>query len=261
MRKSVGIVVALGLALGGVACGAPAAKTTRIASATPVQASDAVSTTRLAAAVTESSATDEAPPQAEPIPAACEGESTIKDAKLCVAPKAFTKKLCAGIYPEVALSLFAKGTPWTRLWLAGDVEAWNASGGLTHRTKLAFDEEVIVLSKHGAAQAGGIVMTGAMASYDVVRLDGTCVSVMEGELTTRRPPAPKPAMVPWSRLEEPTRHALLASPKVKSTHDAFEKACTMGDKKACEKAERVFSQAVLDHVRSGATLPEPARRP
>lgn len=260
MRKAIGIVVGLGLALGGAAC-APSAKTVRVASATPAEASDAVSTTTLAAAVTESSVVEEAPPQAEPIPMACEGESTIKDAKLCVAPKAFAKKLCSGIYPEVALSLFAKGTPWTRLWLAGDVDAWNASGGLTHRAKLAFDEEVIVLSKHGAAQTGGIMMTGSMASYDVVRLDGTCVSVMEGELTTRRPPAPKPALVPWSRLEEPTRHALLAAPKVKSTHEAFEKACNVGDKKACDKAEKAFSQAILEHVRSGLSLPEPARRP
>jgi hypothetical protein len=157
--------------------------------------------------------------------------------------------------------MFAKGTPWTRLWLAGDVEAWNASGGRTARTKLSFDEEVVVLAKHGAAQAGGIVMTGAMASYDVLRFDGSCVSVLEGELTTARPPSPKPAFVPWSRLEEATRHALLASPKVKASEAAFEKACNVGEKKACEKAERAFTQAVLEHVRSGAALPEPSRRP
>lgn len=261
MRNSVGMVLALGLVLGSVAC-APAAKTVRVASATPAQASDAVSTTTLAAVVTETSAAEEeTPPSPEPLPTACEGESTIKDTKMCVAPKTFAKKLCSGIYPEVALSMFAKGTPWTRLWLAGDVDAWNASGGLTHRAKLAFDEEVIVLSKHGAAQTGGIVMTGAMASYDVLRFDGTCVSVMEGELTTRRPPAPKPATVAWSRLEEPTRHALLAAPKVKTTHDAFEKACNVADNKACDKAERAFSQAILEQVRTGASLPEPARRP
>ena len=40
-------------------------------------------------------------------------------------------------------------------------------------------------------------MTGAQAAYDVLCWDGSCVSVMEGELTTRRPPAPKPN--PWGR--------------------------------------------------------------
>lgn len=260
MRKSIGIV--LGLVIGSAAC-APPPKTVRVAAASPKQASDgvAVSTTTLAAAVTEAPSPAEIAPAPESIPSACEAESTVKDAKLCVAPKAFTKKLCSGVYPEVALAMFSKSTPWTRLWLSGDVDAWNASGGLTHRAKLAFDEEVVVLSKHGAAQSGGIVMTGSMASYDVLRLDGTCVSVMEGELTTRRPPVPRPAPVPFRRLEEPTRHALLAAPKLETKYAAVEKACNTGDKKSCEKAEKALSQAVLDHVKSGAALPEPARRP
>lgn len=207
----------------------------------------------------------DAKPEPEPLPTACESEQSLKDAKACLPPAAFAKKLCGGIYPEVALGMFAKGTPWTRVWLAGDVEAWNASGGLTHRARLAFDEEVIVLSRHGAASMGGIVMTGAQASFDVLRWDGSCVSVMEGELTTRRPPAPKPAPVPWSRLEETTRRALLASPKVKSTLATFDKACSSvesaAEKKACEKAEKAFRQAVVDYVRGGATLPAPSRRP
>jgi hypothetical protein len=234
--------------LGGAAC-APSA----------TQA-NAVTTTTFAAKV-DAPAAEEAPAPPDPIPTACEGEGKIKNAKLCVVPKTFAKNLCSGVYPEVALSMFGKGTPWTRLWLAGDVEAWNASGGRTSRTKLSFDEEVLVLAKHGAAQTGGIVMTGAMASYDVLRFDGTCVSVMEGELTTTRPPTPKPAFVPWSHLEEPTRHALLTAPKVKAQEAAFEKACNIADKKSCEKAERAFTQAVLERVRSGATLPEPSRRP
>ncbi|MDF2694865.1 MAG: hypothetical protein K0S65_3248, partial [Labilithrix sp.] len=133
------------------------------------------------------------------------------------------------------------------------------------RAKLAFDEEVIVLSRHSAGGGGGIVMTGAMASYDVLRWDGTCVSVMEGELTTRRPPAPKPAPVSWSRLEETTRRALLASPKVKATHDSLDKACgsvaSAVEKRSCEKADKTFAAAVVDFVRAGGALPVPARRP
>jgi hypothetical protein len=199
-----------------------------------------------------------------PLPTTCGAEGSIKDAKLCLPEAGFAKKLCSGSYPEVALGLFGKGTPWTRIYLSGDVEAWNASGGRTHRAKLAFDEEVLVLGKHGAG-GGGIVMTGAQASYDVLRWDGSCVSVMEGEITTRRPPVPKPADVTFSRLEESTRHALLATPKVKSTHEALFKACTSvstpSEKKACEKADKAFSAAIVDAIRSGATLPAPGRRP
>lgn len=210
----------------------------------------------------------EAPKSEEPapLPTTCGAEATIKDAKLCIPEQVFAKKLCSGTYPEVALGLFGKGTPWSRVYLAGDVEAWNASGGRTHRAKLAFDEEVIVLGKHSTGTGGGIVMTGAQASYDVLRWDGTCVSVMDGELTTRRPPAPKPADVPWSRLEESTRHALLAAPKVKATHEALFKACTSvsspAEKKSCEKADKALSLAIVDAVRAGtAPLPAPARRP
>ncbi len=221
---------------------------------------------RVAAAVSESAASDADATEKvdEPLPTACGAEGSVKDAKACLPPATFAKKLCGGSYPEVALSLFAKGTPWTRVWLAGDVDAWNASGGgLTHRAKLAFDEEVIVLSRHGAASMGGIVMTGAQASFEVVRSDGTCVSVMEGEITTKRPPAPKPASVPWTRLEEGTRKALLASPKVKTSLDALAKACANAttDRKVCEKADRAFSASVLDTVRAGAALPLPSRRP
>ncbi len=248
------------LVIGAAACAPATRGPARIAQTTSAETSDVT----LAVGIGDAA---EEPKSEEPaaIPTTCGAEGSIKDSKLCMPEQAYAKKLCSGTYPEVALGLFGKGTPFTRVYLAGDVEAWNASGGRTHRAKLAFDEEVIVLGKHGAGAGGGIVMTGAQASYDVLRWDGTCVSVMEGELTTRRPPAPKPAEVQFSRLEESTRHALLAAPKVKATHEALFKACTSvasaAEKKACEKADKAFSLAIVDTIRAGATLPAPARRP
>ncbi len=255
----IGLIAAAAAAVVGmtVGCAAPMA-------AVHGAESEAPEATLLSAAVpTAPAETTRDVPKREPesLPNACSAEQSIKDTKACLPPPAFAKKLCGGVYPEVALSMFAKGTPWTRIWLAGDVEAWNASGGRTHRAKLAFDEEVIVLARHGAGGGSGIMMTGAMASYDVLRWDGTCVSVMEGELTTRRPPAPKPASVPWSRLDEMTRTALLTSPKVKATHGALGRTCAATDKKACEKADKTFASSIADYVRSGASLPTPARRP
>ena len=249
-----------------VACAAAPAGPMHVAQATGSDASASSSrSTTLALGI--GGAADEArgdDGKSEELPTACGAEGTLKDAKLCMPAPTYAKKLCTTTYPEVALGLFGKGTPWTRVYLAGDVEAWNASGGRTHRTKLAFDEEIIVLAKHGAS-GGGIMMTGAQASYDVLRWDGSCVSVMEGEVTSRRPPAPKPAEIQFSRLEESTRHALLASPKVKSTHDALFKACTSVaspvEKKACEKADKAFANAIVNAVRSGASLPAPGRRP
>ena len=205
----------------------------------------------------------EAAEEPEPLPTTCGSEMTIKDLKVCLPPGPYAKRLCGGVYPDVALGMFGKGTPWTRLWLAGEVEAWNASGGRTHPAKLVFDEEVMVLSRHAAASAGGIVMSGAGASYDVLRWDGTCVSVMEGELTTRRPPAPKHALVPFGHLEETTRHALLASAKVKATLESRDKACSSGSQvgRSCEDAGRAVTQAVAEFVRGGGSLPLPSHRP
>ena len=260
---NVGLMMVAGLvALSSVACAAAPANPMRVAQAPFVVAPDApdASSRSTTLALGIGGAAEETP---EELPSTCGAGGTLKDAKLCMPAPAYAKKLCTATYPEVALGLFGKGTPWTRIYLAGDVEAWNASGGRTHRTKLAFDEEIIVLAKHGAT--GGIMMTGAQASYDVLRWDGSCVSVMEGEITTRRPPAPKPAEIQFSRLEESTRHALLAAPKVKSTHDALFKACTSVaspvEKKTCQKADKAFANAIVDAIRSGAALPAPGRRP
>lgn len=237
---------------------APAAPVTSVAAPVvheeaPVQAQLA---TKIAAADEEKAEV----PAEEP---ACASEGTMgKDGKVCLLAPAYAKRMCGGLYPEVALSMFAKGTPFTRVYLAGDVEAWNASGGRSHRARLAFDEEVLVLAKHAAGGGGGIVMTGMQSSFDVLRWDGSCVSVMEGELTSKRPPAPKPAAVPVSRLEEGTRRALLAAPKVKTAHEAFGKACiAQSEKKVCDKAEQKLAQAIADYVRAGGALPAPARRP
>lgn len=212
------------------------------------------------ATATATAAAEAAEP--EPIPTSCGGEQPINDVKACLVPEDFVKKLCTGSYPDVTLWLFAKGTPWTRVWLSGDVEAWSASGGFTSRTKLAFDEEVLVLTRHAAPSgANGIVVTSAGASFDVLRWDGTCVSVQEGEVTAKRPPAPKQALMRWAKLEEATRRTLLASAAVKTSQGALEKACS-GDKTSCERAEKDLSLAIANAVRAGGTeLPAPTRRP
>jgi hypothetical protein len=200
------------------------------------------------------------PPDPDPIPTECAGEETIKDGKACLPPGEFTKKVCAASYPDVALNMFAKGTPWTRAWLTTDTEAWSASGGFTSRSQMAFDEEVLVLSRHAAPNTG-IKIEGQDASFDVLRWDGSCVSLQAGELTLHHPPAAKQATMKWNHLEEATKKALLASKKIESSRAATDKACN-GDKATCEKAEREFSAAVALTVRMGAaTLPTPSRRP
>lgn len=255
--KLVGFAI-LGLFAVGCAAStpAPAVATTTLTSGESKPVAPAV------AAASSDTVALSAEPEPEPVPTSCASEQSFKkDAKACLMPADFIKKLCAASYPDVTLSLFAKGTPWTRAWLAGDVEAWSASGGFTSRANVAFDEEVIILARHAAPSVGGIVMTGAGANFDVLRWDGTCVSVSEGELVSKRPPSPKASPMRFHRLEEATQKALLTSTKVKSSRDALEKACS-GEKAACERAEKEFANVVATTVRSGSTqLPAPNRRP
>jgi hypothetical protein len=203
-------------------------------------------------------------PEATPeLPTTCTPMTTPSGKKLCTPSADFAKRLCAGDYPDVALALMGKGTPFTRSYMTRNVDAWNASGGRTHLAKVAFDEEVMVV-QYRKAQAGGIVMVsanGESGSYDVLRWDGSCVSVMAEEITLARPPQPKRASIPWRHLDDATKTALLAVPAVKNSYTALGKACDGTVAGKCTKAENALSSAVVDFVRNGGALPPPARRP
>src|SRR5687768_618237 len=80
--------------------------------ATQVAASKAPPAT---AATAEPSA--EAPAK-QPLPTTCTSDA----AGLCTPPTEFVKRLCGGFYPDVALILFAKDSPWTRGYLSRNVE-------------------------------------------------------------------------------------------------------------------------------------------
>src|SRR5262245_11930381 len=114
MRKTVGFALVLGLFAATQAC-APVANGSAAKSpaneASGANESNAVTTTTLSAKV-DGPAAEEVHAQAEALPSAYEDKGKIKNAKLCVVPQTFAKKLCAGVYPEVALSMFGKSTPW-----------------------------------------------------------------------------------------------------------------------------------------------------
>ncbi|HLM73190.1 MAG TPA: hypothetical protein VK459_10880, partial [Polyangiaceae bacterium] len=61
---------------------------------------------------------------AKELPTTC----TPNEAGLCVPPEEWVKRLCGGSFPDVALAMFGKGTPWTRGYLRRTMDAWSASG-------------------------------------------------------------------------------------------------------------------------------------
>jgi hypothetical protein len=89
------------------------------------------------------------------------------------------------------------------------VEAWNASGGMSSSEKIVFEEELLVLAYREVA-TGGMAVSGAGNSADVLRWDGRCASLMEEEISTRPPGAPRHAKVPWKSLDDAIQNAILS---------------------------------------------------
>lgn len=196
------------------------------------------------------------------VPTSCAAPSpTAGDAgpDLCLTGDAFAKRLCNGSFPDVALVLMGKSSPFTRMYLRGEVDAWNADGGMSTRARLPFDEEMLVLRRRNAP-ANSIVV-GAGAGYQVMRWDGSCFTLDEGELTTKRPPIAKHATIPWRRLTDKTRDHLLKNPKILTAYQKRGKECkgqSTGDTtKACEQSDAALSATIVSELRAGYALPTP----
>lgn len=207
-----------------------------------------------AASASTTAATSDGP---HVIPGGCAGggDPCVPDAK-------FVRRLCNGSFPDVALLLMSKSMPFTHAYLRGDVDGWNAEGAST-RARLKFDEEVLVLEKR-SSNSGGMQVSGS-GGYEVMRWDGNCYTLDEGQVTMHRPPSPKLAPIPWRYLEDATKDALLNDAHVKAAYDKRNHECkgaVSGDVTlTCQKADEALSAAVVSAVRGGATVPTPQHVP
>jgi hypothetical protein len=194
-------------------------------------------------------------PAAPAFPTTCAGEAK----EPCVPEAAFVKKICEKPMGDIALALFRKTTPFTRGYLTREVDGWNASGGGSSREKVPFDEEVLVLRAR-VPPKGGMQMSG-QGGFDVLRWDGSCISLAPEEMSSKRPPRPRAAPIPFRYLSEKMQLALLSNDKIKTTYEARRKECkgvTSGDVSAkCEKLDKELSVVIVDFVRNGGEVPEP----
>lgn len=181
---------------------------------------------------------------------------------VCVPDRAFVERLCNGAFPDTALALFARGQPFTRGYLRGSVDGWNADGA-SARAKLLFDEEVLVLRKREAA-TGGMQVSGS-GGYQVMRWDGNCYTLSDDELTLHKPPAPRSSAIAWRYLSDATQNALLDDAGVKKAHDRRNHEChgaITGDVTlSCQRADEALSAAIAQAVRAGTPIPAPAKLP
>lgn len=183
----------------------------------------------------------------------------------CVMPPAAVKRLCSKANPDIAVALFSKDSPWTRVFVAVQkADSFNGVGGPSSEQKLTFDEELVVLSER-KADMGGMSVSGAGANYDMMRWDGTCATLSVAEVTTRKPPRAKHAVVPFRILADSVQRALREDPRVSGLIDERRKHCkgaTMGEvTAACEKADRALNDRVVEAVRGGLRVPVPSQLP
>ncbi|HKQ71588.1 MAG TPA: hypothetical protein VJT73_19720 [Polyangiaceae bacterium] len=181
---------------------------------------------------------------------------------VCAPPKAFVRALC-GAYPkpDIALILFSKSSPFTRVYLNRNMEAWYTSGQQSISAKLVFDEEVVVLA-HPKGSTGGMVIGNGGTNYDVLRIDGVCSSVEPEAISLKRPPAPKYANIPWQHLEQNVREALLDDSSIAKADASRRKECkgTTGLgmlTPGCARADDKLSTTIAEYITRGGQSPMP----
>jgi hypothetical protein len=172
---------------------------------------------------------------------------------LCMPPKAFVKNLCSkGASQETALSMFQKSSPWTRLYINRDLDAWYAGKLHAVASNLRLDEEVIVLS-HGASDGGFSVGSGG---FDVLRWNGDCVSISPEEVSHKAPRDPRRAPIRWQILDATLRDKLLANDSIATAEKSRRKLCKDDlmwgtSSKPCTKAVESLSRAITEAIRRG----------
>lgn len=248
------------------ACGLLGSKSAKSASDSDDEAETSESSEKTAKTPTDSPSEEEGEGKAENTPSSeLPTECANKDADVCTPSKAFAHAICQDTFPGVALYMFRAGTPWTRGYLRGKVQAWNASGGASVSGELEFDEEVLLLRKRTAAP-GGMQVSGYGDGYDALRWNGSCVTLSSGEVTLSKPPSPKHAEISWRFIDSSLRDAMKHNDdKVQAAFRAYGRECkgaTMGDvSDKCVKAVKRLGDAVVAYVRAGGELPMPEKVP
>jgi hypothetical protein len=181
----------------------------------------------------------------------------------CVPPQKWVARLCEDVYPDVALHMFAPNTPWQRFYMLKTAEPVNASGGASLLgDKIRRGEEVIVLRRN---RANGGVQTSDIGGYDVLRWNGACATVHDGEFAVKLPATVGHARLNWRELSLPLRQALEADPNVGAVYVEKRRQCrTAGIGRVtadCETYDNKLVDEVVRYVRDGGKLPKPTKIP
>jgi hypothetical protein len=252
------------LSLALAACGAapqsppavPASAGTTAEASSQTAADDAsASSSREPAAATESLAKE-----SRGLPSEC---NNVGD--LCLPPRDFVRRLCQGAFTGAAFHLLEKSSPYSRGYVRSrKVKAVNTLGGPASDTELTFGEEVLILTRTGEAGPGQMQISG-MGGYDVLRWDGTCATLADGELARRPPIPPRHAPLDWRYIDTNIQEALLLDDGIRDARQAQRKHChgvSLGTRSAkCVQADDSLNDRIVLALRSGLALPPPDALP
>ncbi len=190
----------------------------------------------------------------------------VKGVEPCATPSKFVEQVCRGKYPDLALAMFSKGTPWRRGYVKVEtLEPVNMFDGERGDQWLSFGEEVLILRTRGGGGHGGVQVSGP-TDVDILRWDGTCATIRQEMLAQW--PTNTTIITPriaWKYLDEPIQEALLADKWVQNTSAKERPACRGSTMKspdaACDKASRKLTEAITVALRGGLTLPTPEKLP
>ena len=184
---------------------------------------------------------------------------------LCLPPRAFVRRLCQGASTVVAFHLLKKDTPFSRGFVrARKVPPVNALGGPSSDANLEFGEEVLLLT-HTDDGAPGKMQVSGMGGYDVLRWDGTCANLADGELALRAPIPAKHAPIEWRYIDENVQEALLKDDGIREARKQQRQHChgvTLGSRSPqCVAADARLEDRIFAAVRAGFALPPLAEIP
>jgi hypothetical protein len=202
-----------------------------------------------------------APRSAEPAPSLPTQCIQVRD--VCVPPPAFVDRLCRHNFPDVAVYMMGPKRPWTHRYVrAKEAPAVNPISGRVGEVPLAFGEEVIILRYKAGAPEGAMQVSGT-ERYEVLRWDGSCATLLEGEFVETIPAQQLRYVAPtWQRLGDGYRAALMQSGAVAEAEERRKAECKgLGRPPKCHKAMADLNQIVAEVVHEGFELPLPESVP
>jgi hypothetical protein len=184
---------------------------------------------------------------------------------VCVPPPDFVDRLCRRNFPDVAVYMMGPRQPWTHRYVrAKEAQAVNPITGRVGEVPLTFGEELIILRYKTGPTDGGMQVSGT-ERYEVLRWDGTCASLEEGEFVETVPAKQRRYVAAtWQRLGDRYRAALLESSAVAEAEEIRATDCKgfgLGRPPKCHKALEELNRVVAEAVHDGFDLPLPESMP